>query len=155
MFPESSSPFLFVCGALFILEDHVTVSCQRARPLYPAVVKPMEAMSESDDAVKSWAAIPAAKKRWVRKDRIRRERRVCKAKIRRVHLFIMCKVAEKALAEWEGKLLRVKKAPRRLSLRQIDFLKFGSTEGCKGCAWISHRLGRHPGHNNVCRKKEA
>ena len=99
-------------------------------------------MSESDDAVKSWAAVPADKKRWVRKD-----------KIRRVHLFIMCRVADKALAEWEGKLLRVKKAPRRLSLRQTDFLKFGSTEGCKGCAWISHRLGRHPGHNNVCRKR--
>ena len=43
--------------------------------------------------------------------------------------------------------------PRRIYVKPNDCLKYGYTDGCRGCMWLQHGLGAKAGHNDECRKR--
>ena len=41
--------------------------------------------------------------------------------------------------------------PRRVYIKPADFEKHGHTEGCRGCEWLTNKLGPRVNHNDGCR----
>ena len=41
--------------------------------------------------------------------------------------------------------------PQRIYIKPVDFDRHGHTEGCKGCTWLTNRLGPRVLHSEGCR----
>ena len=40
--------------------------------------------------------------------------------------------------------------PRRIYIKPADFDRHGFTEGCRGCTWLTHKLGPRVNHSDGC-----